>query len=656
MNGQPTSIPVVDVDNAFPAMVERPTGRRSSAVPGDLGPQVESALRDVLGWRPRAEDPGAFTAALTAAFRLQVVEGHVETEFVPRGYAVQADLGAVSGGQASLYRRATLVRSEALRILDALVPLRPDADQDDMDSYRLMVRNGVERIVDEIGAAGGPRVQMVNMYFAGLTGRSTPSASTTADTVSGQLGSLRDRYGLVDGNVNTVEEEGVRTAYWTLVDLITDLHGSWSRQIAKFSGGSGQGFLGTELILLSRLMEAAADQVEELEDVLDSVLIAQSERRTLVLDEATGLTLDGMLTWLHDFLSHEGRRLAQEGGRDGIVSALAPMAVELVTTFRKYVADRVSGGGVFQVKTNGAPIYRGKRKVKSVDLPVVYLPASCCSLPAGMYAARTKIAVAALCRLLTDFAKTAQRIGRWAQPVLVNVLFAPFADNEDNVLVQVRTFNARDVHIPAFVEKDYDNDRDCEIPDRGTRGLLLPREASATASDDLVSAIFPKDRLNALLGRHKLPLVDDEVFVLPADLVPVTLVHGDTGRPVVAPATVSYPALVRTTRPADTIGRRGIWDDVPPEQELWQVPNDPLAESEDFSNLQPGGKFRFSKEFIEAMDDEQVVAAVAAHLSDEGIQALMSRFETGAEFQDFNHKLGEALKGAGIGVNFKKPS
>src|SRR6478609_7692137 len=101
MSSKSATIPVVDVDQAFPALVGGTIGSAAVA-PYDQGPTVRAALRDVLGVRGREADPKAFTDALAAAFRLVRVDGHVESQFVPRGYALQADLGAVTGGQASL--------------------------------------------------------------------------------------------------------------------------------------------------------------------------------------------------------------------------------------------------------------------------------------------------------------------------------------------------------------------------------------------------------------------------------------------------------------------------------------------------------------------------------------------------------------------------
>ena len=542
------NIPVVDVDQAFPGMVDasRPQPTVGS---GDVTGTIDAALRTALGWRPRAGDPKAFLDALGASFRIRQVEGHTVADYVPRGYAVQADLGAVTGGQASLYRRAQIARTEMLRILEGLTPLRMDADQQDMDAYRSMVRNAVQRLVDEIGAAGGPRVQMVDQYLRGLTGQQPPAGPVIADTVGGQLGGLRDRFGLIDANVNTIEEEGVRTSFWTLVDLVVDLQGAWNTQRLAFTGATGQGFLGTDLILISRLMEAATDQVDEVEAVLDSVLIPVSERRTIMLDRSTSLTLDGLLTWLRSFLGNEGRRAAQDSGRDGIVSFVAPTAVQLLQTFRLTLADRLSAIGQ--------------------PGPVQFLPASCCApLPAGLVAARSRIAVASLCRLLTDLAQTAQRIGRFPRAVLLNVTIRNVATRANTVEVQFRGLNLRPVHIPAFVVGEMpDPSIDCPVVDYGTDGLLLALEGSSTGDDETVSAFFEKDAVQVLMDRI-LPGVDLAAGVtVPAEDLATALIDGELGTVVYAPDPRTYPDLQRLSNPLSPQHPQA-WDAVPANEQI----------------------------------------------------------------------------------------
>jgi hypothetical protein len=599
-------IPVVDVDQAFPAMVDRSNGSSGGdTAGGGVSPQVAQAVRDVLGMRPRTQDPKAFLDALKASFNLRLVEGHTVADYVPRGAAVQSDLGAVTGGQASLYRRATIARTEALRILDSLTALRPDADADDMASYRTLVRDSVQRLVDELGNPGGPRVQMVNMYFAGLTGAAKPAAGVDADGVTGQLGALRDRFGLTDANSNTVDDEAVRTSFWTLVDLITDLQTSWRQQRQHFTSQAGQGFLGTDLILLSRLMEAAADQVDELERVLGSVLIPETERRTIVLHKKTGLTLDGLLTWLRTFLGDEGRRIAQDTGRDGIVSALAPMAVELVKTFRDVLADRVNYGWR-KVGDQGEGEYAELDDERCC--PVLYLPVGCCSeLPAGMYSARVRVAVASLCRLLMDLARTAQRIGRYARPTLLNVTFRSVFRRDDVVEVDIRGINLRPEHIPAFYIGPWVGD-DCSLDQLDPKQVIRPLRGSSTTDDDSIVAFFRIKDIDKLLtsypqhtttyaqadlmaptsapdsaaGKgsgpgsggggqvtqsyawasnrlwdHIKPTSSGEgngAFTTPAEVWPLVLFDGESGRPAMAPMSVTYPQGLSTLAPVPVQG------------------------------------------------------------------------------------------------------
>jgi hypothetical protein len=563
---QADGIRVVDVDQAFPAMVDHDgVSREPSAGPGDVGPQVNTVIRDVLGWRPRVEDPKAFIDALTASFRLVNVEGHVEAQFVPRGYAVQADLGAVSGGQASLYRRALIVRTEVVRILSGLVSLRMDGDPQDMEAYRTMVRSGVERLVDELGTAGGPRVEVVDNYLQSLTGTINPEPNVNADTITGQLGALRGRFGLIDANVNTIEEEGIRTSFWTLVDMVVDLQTSWFRQKTAFSGGAGQGFIGTELILLSRLMEASVDQVDELEMVFDSVLISKSERRTLILNKTSLLTLDGLLMWMRTFLSEEGRHIAEDTGRDGIVAALTPTLLELFKTFKAFT-DGVLRDEPF-ISGNG-----DRFTVRRI------LPASCCSeFPSGMYAARTRIAVAGTCRLLKELVKTAGRIGRYPAPVLTDVVIYPEMLTRNNILkIEVRGFNIRPTFIPAFI-KDPAHWPPSDPADGD--GLIKALHDTVTADDESMVGLFNIDDFYTTEGRS-LVRFESQVLSIPAEDIPIAVIDGERGTVISAPEPLTWPNLNLANDPfvpnPDTLPAR--WDPILRDEKFTNVPAAPLLE------------------------------------------------------------------------------
>src|SRR5262249_46650829 len=100
------SYPLLTEQVSFPAAPgpRAITGGPTSAIGGmALGQTAARAIGDVLGWKVNASDPKGFVGALTQAFTLTEVEGHVEATWTPRTYAVQTDLGGgITGAQASL--------------------------------------------------------------------------------------------------------------------------------------------------------------------------------------------------------------------------------------------------------------------------------------------------------------------------------------------------------------------------------------------------------------------------------------------------------------------------------------------------------------------------------------------------------------------------
>ena len=587
-------LPVVEVDQAFPLMttdgVSRPA--TSTGTTGDQGPTVSAAIRDVLGWRPRVQDPKAFTAALSASFELSVIEDHVVARYVPRGVAVQADLGGVTGGQASLYLRAKAAHEQITRMLDSLKPLRTDADPQDCEAYRGLVRDSVRRIVMELGREGGPRVPLVDSAFSVLTGyqptvsppagsgASTPQklsamfaptatfggktgavpaapAEVDPDSVPGQLGALRDRFGLDDDHVNTVDEEKQRTSFWTLVELVTDLQRSWDLRRLDFTLGAGSGFLGTDLVQISRLLAAAAEQVDEFEAVLDSVLVSAAERQTVVLDLNSGLTLDDLVQWLRVFFTEDGPNIIRDTGRDGLVSSFTPTAVALLLTLREKLVRALvpcAGAGCAGGCTCGS---RGL---------VTCIPLGCCTkMPPGMYAGRVKIAVSTLCGLVERLTRKAIRIGRFAGAVLLDLAVVPFKDGSGFVRVEIRGLHLRPTYVPAFIA----NKGDPADP----AALILPLQGSVSADADTLSGIF---RLDVLPPPLKGLLKDTNGVVMAASDVPLAIVDGELGRIVQGPAVTTWPKL----RPAGVVnpdGSPATWGKIPPNQRFVpQSPPDPV--------------------------------------------------------------------------------
>ena len=307
------------------------------------GQAVEQVMRDVLGWRPSA-DVGGFQAALAGAFQLKEVEGHTEWKWQQRGYAVQADMGALTGAQASIYARAKSALEQIQPLLAGLTPLNPALyPPQDLETIRTVVTAELTELVSELGIEGGPRIQRVDQLFDELLGPSGNPPNMDPDRVRGQIGLLRDRFGLTVDQVKTLDEERIVTNFRVVVDQALALNASWrtdrdlfSRDV--FSGKASQTSFGTTLIWLSRSLEAVSESVDDLNFALDSVFVDAAQRQVIELRFGHGsagvrsglpspgrpgevpIILSDLLDWVVRACRDEGPRMIQDAGKDGVVA------------------------------------------------------------------------------------------------------------------------------------------------------------------------------------------------------------------------------------------------------------------------------------------------------------------------------------------------
>ncbi len=287
-----------------------------------LDATAQNTIRQALGWRYRVDDTKGFVSALTKAFVLRDVEGHTEWNYQPQSYSVQADMGEITGAQASIYARAKNALDQTLPLLNGLTPLVPDPDDDDIEAMRSIVREELTQLVGEFGQVAGPRVQRVDSIFKLLIGPKAHYHNPAA--VMGHLGQLGERLGMHRKYVNTIEDEQDLTNFLILVDYVNSLYQTWTAQKDYFSRGKhGQPFLGTQLVLISQALASIADQVQDAYDALDSVYLGPAERQTTILNffgEFAPITLAELLGWVQDFATNEGPQLLQDAGKDGVVA------------------------------------------------------------------------------------------------------------------------------------------------------------------------------------------------------------------------------------------------------------------------------------------------------------------------------------------------
>lgn len=342
------SYPLLTEQVSFPPMggatsltqVGAPAGIGST-----LGQTATRAISEVLGWKANGADPKGFIGALTQAFTLTEVEGHIEATWKPRTYAVQTDLGGgITGAQASLYTRAKDALDQVLPLLDGLYPLDPDADPEYVKALREMARSQITSIVSELGTVGGPSVLRVNTYFGILLGTDQPinfgpgasAPEFDPDKIKGTLGQLRDTYGIyfqknsqTNPFSNSIEDEQDITNFRVISDYLTSLLQSWISNGQFFVLGSPAqpAFFGTQLVLISRQFSVISETVNEVRFALDSVFIGPSERQTLLLQflKFPAIFLEDMLREIDTFMSQEGPGLLQDGGRISVTNNILPV-------------------------------------------------------------------------------------------------------------------------------------------------------------------------------------------------------------------------------------------------------------------------------------------------------------------------------------------
>jgi hypothetical protein len=346
------SFPVLTQDfspGALPSGTTPPIGGSSS-----LGLIADKAIREVLSWRAKGDDPKGFLGALNQAFDLKQVEGHTEWTWTPRSYTVQTDMGAVTGAQASIYTRAKVALDQSMPLLDGLYPLTPNVEAEDLATVQSVVRSQFTALVNEFGVVGGPRVPRVDELFDLLLSRKVTEQRNQRpdpETIprAGSLGLVRERFGMQRRDVVSIEDEQNLTNYLILVDYVIGLWESWNYYRDFFVrtrlGESKDPFFGTQLVLISRALEVVAQGVQDAYYTMDSVFIGDAERQTtqldfahlnlngifipdaqggreqlVLIDSRSGLFIAELLDWVYRSASEELPALLQDAGKDGIES------------------------------------------------------------------------------------------------------------------------------------------------------------------------------------------------------------------------------------------------------------------------------------------------------------------------------------------------
>jgi hypothetical protein len=289
--------------------------------------QVSQAIAQVLGRTP-GRSPDSFVNALKDAFpsngsgkitftpSRSAVSLYSQEEHNANGSIAAGLVGQLSSEQATLYRQASIVSADALKVLDGLRPFIPDADLDRVEALRMLVRSEIKSLVDEFGRIDEPRPQRVETYFDQLIG------------ANGHLFQLGDR-ALLDrrsGSPATLGDEAQIAGYELLKNYATILRNIWDNY-NKPAKSTAFPLFSERLARASVLLPVIAEGNGNFMSALDSIGFTENVRRSSASKFTTlgsgepqlpDITVNDLNEWIDRFASLEAPSILSDSGQYGL--------------------------------------------------------------------------------------------------------------------------------------------------------------------------------------------------------------------------------------------------------------------------------------------------------------------------------------------------
>jgi len=306
----------------------------SSASNNLLERQVSRAISQVLGRAPGSAD--SFVRAINDVFQTQkngqisftpsrsAVSLYGQNDPSQNGYspafngAMSAGLvGQLSAEQATLYRQATTVATDALKVLQGLQPFVPEAEMDKVEALRALVGDEINSLVEEFGRVDEPRVVRVDTYFHQLRG------------VNGNLIQFGDR-AFLNRRITptTLDDEAQIAGYDLLVNYVRIIQEVWNHYKKRNSLSKSPKNFSLRLNRSSTLLPVIAEGNNNFMSALDSIGFTETERRTRASSfttlgndpalELPDLTVYDFTEWVDRFASLEGPQYLADSGQYGL--------------------------------------------------------------------------------------------------------------------------------------------------------------------------------------------------------------------------------------------------------------------------------------------------------------------------------------------------
>jgi hypothetical protein len=220
----------------------------------------------------------------------------------PRAFRARTQAGTLTDIQASMYKRFQADQEEINNLLDLITPLIPDADKENCDAIRELVRDDVKELVEEAGWLGGPRKIKMDQAIQKCKER---------------MVELRDLFGLDESRINTSAEAENWSRIITIDEILTSMKASYI-SINKYLDRSGSESFGNQVVWLSRCLATLKETSVRLQFLLRARYVGVEELATKVIPDKR-ITIAELLDWTAE-VCDKGSIIGTKAGKTGMRS------------------------------------------------------------------------------------------------------------------------------------------------------------------------------------------------------------------------------------------------------------------------------------------------------------------------------------------------
>lgn len=228
--------------------------------------QVERAMNQALGRSP-GRGASNFLNALNAAFPRggAIATAPVQAPMLPATPDSNGKVGELSSKQAALYRYASTIMMDGLKLLEGLQAYVPQADKERVDSLRSLIRTQIKALVEEFRWVDEPRSERVEAYLSALSD-SVTEFGKQAFLNTPTLGV-------------TLDDEQQNTNFELLKQYIQNVGTAWKSYYQSQKSGRSYS-LSERLDRIHTLLPVVCQATIDFSNALESVGLSENERRS----------------------------------------------------------------------------------------------------------------------------------------------------------------------------------------------------------------------------------------------------------------------------------------------------------------------------------------------------------------------------------------